>query len=113
MLGLDPVAGLYQPLGAATPDKSRARGVALADDPRLDELGLVRTDRKPAEELEQMLTTPRPRRSRPRREMRAGDIHRDPINGECPRYCTYQPICRLERALGAVGDERANGDERD
>jgi hypothetical protein len=43
--------------------------------------------------------------------MRAGRIRRDPLNGECPRYCTYQAICRLERALGDVGEESSGGDE--
>ena len=38
------------------------------------------------------------------REMRAGDIGRDPIGGKCPKYCTFQPICRLERALGVDED---------
>ena len=113
VLGLDPVAGLYSPLGAAAPDKSKARGVAVADDPRLDDLGLVRTDRKPAEELEGILAGAETKAIEAAARMRAGDITRDPLNGECPRYCTFQPICRLERALGAVGDERGNGDERD
>ena len=44
--------------------------------------------------------------------MRAGDIDRDPLNGECPKYCTFQPICRLERALGVVGQENGYGDDR-
>jgi hypothetical protein len=36
--------------------------------------------------------------------MRAGKIGRRPLNGKCPRYCTFQPICRLERALGLEAD---------
>jgi len=107
VLGLDPVAGLYQPLGAANPDKRRARGIAVADDPRLDPLGLVSTDRKPADELDEVLERAERIAVESAAGMRAGRIDRDPLNGECPRYCTYQSICRLERALGAVGDERA------
>ena len=30
--------------------------------------------------------------------MRSGRIDRDPIDDECPRYCTFQAICRRERA---------------
>jgi hypothetical protein len=30
--------------------------------------------------------------------MRAGRIDRDPIDDECPRFCTFQAICRRERA---------------
>ena len=37
-----------------------------------------------------------------------GDITRDPLNGRCNKYCEYQPICRLERAVG-LEDEGENG----
>lgn len=111
VLGLDPVAGLYQPLGAVKPDQRKPRGIADADDERLKPLKLVGTDRKPAAELEETLQRAEEIAVESATAMRAGHIRRDPLNGECPRYCTYQPICRLERALGAVGDERqSNGD---
>ncbi len=48
-------------------------------------------------------TRSRPRSSAPpapRGGCAPGDIDRDPIGGKCPKYCTFQPICRLERALG-------------
>jgi RecB family exonuclease len=108
VLELDPVAGLYQPLGAADPGKRRARGLALGDDPRVAELRVVRTDKKDSDEFEQALADAEARAIAAAARMRAGDITRDPLNGECPKYCTFQPICRLERALGVVGDE--NGD---
>ncbi len=111
VLGLDPVAGLYQPLGAPAPRDRRARGIAAADDPRLAGLDLVRSDRKPAEELEESLERAERVASETAAGMRAGLIRRDPLNGKCPSFCSYQPICRLERALGDVGDEPANGSE--
>jgi hypothetical protein len=113
VLELDPVAGLYQPLGAAKPDKRKARGLALGDDPRVEALGLVRTDKRDAEKFEQALADAEERAIAAAARMRSGDIRRDPINGECPKYCTFQPICRLERALGVVGDEKRDygGDE--
>ena len=37
--------------------------------------------------------------------MQAGDIGRDPIGGQCPKYCHFQPICRKERALGLEGED--------
>ena len=111
VLGLDPVAGLYHPLGAAAPDKRKPRGIAVANDPRLEPLGLVRTDVKPPEELDEALERAEAIAVEAATGMRAGRVRRDPLNGECPRYCTYQPICRLERALGAVGDETSNGGE--
>ena len=112
VLELDPVAGLYQPLGAADPKKRKARGLALADDPRVAELDLVRTDRKSEDEFEQALEAAEARAVAAAARMRAGDIDRDPLNGECPKYCTFQPICRLERALGVVGQENEYGDEQ-
>jgi len=36
--------------------------------------------------------------------MREGKITRDPLNDECPKYCTFQAICRLERALGVEAE---------
>ncbi len=113
VLDLDPVAGLYQPLGATDPPKRRARGLALADDPRIESLKLVRTDKKDEEEFELALAEAETRATAAARAMRAGSIARDPINGECPKYCTFQPICRLERALGVVGQEQGDsGDEQ-
>ncbi len=45
------------------------------------------------------------------REMGAGRIGRRPLGGKCPKYCTFQAICRLERAVGAVG-EQSGGERR-
>jgi hypothetical protein len=33
------------------------------------------------------------------KRMRTGDIDRDPIDGKCPRYCSFQAICRKERGV--------------
>lgn len=113
VLELEPVAGLYQPLGAVKPDKRKPRGLALGDDPRVDALGLVRTDKCDSDGFEQALADAEERAIAAAARMGTGDIRRDPINGECPKYCTFQPICRLERALGVVGDEKreSGGDE--
>jgi ATP-dependent helicase/DNAse subunit B len=110
VLGLDPVGGLYHPLGASKPSDRKPRGLVMTDE-RLDPLDLVRTDRKSAEELEEMLANAERVAIETAAAMRAGRIRRDPLNGECPRYCTYQAICRLERALGDVGQESSGGDE--
>ncbi len=69
------------------------------------------TDKKDAEEFERVLAAAQARAIDAATAMRAGEIDRDPINGQCPKYCTFQPICRLERALGVVGQE--NGDSAD
>ena len=104
VLDLDPVGGLYHPLGATDPKQRRARGLVLKDE-RLDALDLVKTDRKPAEELAELLANAEALAIETATAMRAGRIRRDPLNGECPKYCTFQTICRLERALGDVGEE--------
>ena len=111
VLGLDPIAGLYQPLGAVK--DRRPRGIALCDDDRLDGLDIVRNDRLRARRSGGG-PWPRPSaaRSVPPAQMRGGLIDRRPIGGQCPKYCTYQSICRLERALGAVGEQKnGNGDD--
>ncbi len=104
VLGLEPVGGLYHPLGATAPKDRRARGLVLQDE-RLDALDLVKTDRKTADEVDERLTNAEALAIETATAMRAGRIRRDPHNGECPRYCAYQTICRLERALGDVGEE--------
>ena len=112
VLGLEPVGGLYQPLGATRPDDRRPRGIVSAEDERTKELGIVRSDRCEGEKFEHALAAAEETALEAARAMRAGAIDRDPIGGQCPKYCTYQAICRLERAVGAVGDENGKrGDE--
>ena len=43
VLGLEPIGGLYQPLGAVGPTTARPRGLVAEEDERLDGLELVRT----------------------------------------------------------------------
>lgn len=100
---LEPIAGIYHPLAAY--DDRRARGIALKDDARLNGLGFVRTDVHEEEEFKEELDRAIDRAIGAARRMQAGDIKRDPLGGACPKYCTYQPICRLERALGLESDE--------
>jgi hypothetical protein len=109
VLGLEPVAGLYQPLGAANPRDRRARGIARKDDDRLDGLGLVGTDRRDPEELERALEEAELTATRAAAEMRGGLIDRRPIGGACPKYCSFQAICRLERAIGTGAEQERNG----
>jgi ATP-dependent helicase/DNAse subunit B len=111
LLDLDPAAGIYHPLGAAKPEHRRPRGIARRDDPCLDDLDLVRNDRVDPDEVERALADAERLAAEAADEIRAGRIDRLPIGGSCPDYCTYQPICRLERAIGAVGEESQNGSE--
>jgi ATP-dependent helicase/DNAse subunit B len=109
ILGLNPVAGLYHPLGAVNPKDRRPRGLAAREDERLQAYGLVRTDRRDAEDFERLLDEAEASAEQAASEMAAGAIGRRPLGNECPKYCTFQAICRLERAVGAVGDENGGG----
>ncbi|CAN5248135.1 hypothetical protein BH24ACT23_BH24ACT23_00660 [soil metagenome] len=111
LLGLDPVAGLYHPL--ASYGDRRARGIALREETDeggvLEHAGIVtRGDAVDVEGLEHQLERAREIATDRGALMRAGAIARNPMGGRCPKYCTFQPICRLERAIG-VEEETANG----
>jgi ATP-dependent helicase/DNAse subunit B len=110
ILGLDPIAGLYQPLGATKAKSRRPRGLVRKGDERLNGLDLVRTDRVEAEEADEVLEEAQRKAIALGGELRSGDIGRRPLNGACPEYCTFQPICRIERAIGIPG-EGENGDD--
>jgi ATP-dependent helicase/DNAse subunit B len=111
VLGLEPIAGLYQPLGATRSKDRRPRGIAVRGDERIAGLDPVNTDLCDREQLDEALRAAESRAIEAARDMRAGKIGRRPLGGKCPEYCTFQPICRLERAIGAVGDENGDDDE--
>ena len=111
LLGLDPIAGFYHPLAAY--DKRSGRGYGLKEETGegglLEHAGVdVGTDKVAREDLDAALQAARERASENGIRMLAGDIDRDPLKGKCNRYCEYQPICRLERAVG-LEDEGENG----
>jgi ATP-dependent helicase/DNAse subunit B len=107
-LDLDPIAGLYHPLGS--PDDRRPRGMAL-DDPRLDGVPLVRqsADLMDEDRFAETLERARAKAVDVAEAMRRGAIARDPLGGTCPRYCTFQTICRLERAVGLEEENNGGG----
>ncbi|HSI80392.1 MAG TPA: PD-(D/E)XK nuclease family protein [Solirubrobacterales bacterium] len=107
-LGLDPVGGIYHPLGGRGKDR-RPRGIVLRDHPALGDLNLVGGDPCDTDELERGLEEARALAASSAERIGRGDIDRDPLGGSCPRYCTYQAICRIERALG-LEDEGSNGE---
>ena len=117
LLGLDPVAGLYHPL-AAYRDR-RGRGIALdeeiAEGGVLESEGIMtRTkwkDNVPAMEFSEELEAAREKAISYGAKMREGRIARNPLGGKCPRYCSFQPICRLERAVGLEEEFQVGGDD--
>jgi RecB family exonuclease len=111
-LGLEPIGGLYHALGSR--GERKPRGMVVKDDDRLEGLPLVGTDACDEEEFERELERARAQAAEKAAAMRAGRIDRDPRGGSCPSYCTFQPICRLERAIGLEdtnddGEENGNG----
>ena len=98
------VGGLYQPLRPTT--NPRPRGLLRDDDDGvLDDLEPYDNDRLSGEEFEAALRDAAKRATAAVHRMRAGDIDRDPgppvgLKGhnQCPRFCTFAPICRRERA---------------
>jgi ATP-dependent helicase/DNAse subunit B len=96
--GYEPIGGLYHPLRATT--EPRPRGLVVKDAAaELAGFELVRTDWLSQEDFTGQLESASVAATAAVRRMRAGDIDRDPIGGECPRYCAYAPICRRERGV--------------
>ena len=102
--GLEVAGGLYQPL-RPTRDP-RPRGLVRSDEKELlEDIGLVSTDILDPEDFEAALTDAEDRAGAAVARMRSGDIDRDPgppegfkTHNQCPKYCSYAPICRRERA---------------
>lgn len=106
-LGLDPIGGLYTALGARK--NRKPRGMLISKDARLDGVATVRGDPCDQDEFDAELERARAQASAKAAAMRAGKIDRDPIGGRCPTYCVFQPICRLERAVGLEDETAAGG----
>jgi hypothetical protein len=88
LLGLDPVAGFYQPLGGGD---LRARGVFLKG----TALGgsLVDRDGRTQEELDELLADTRERALALAERLRSGEL--EPCPATCSRDgCSYPGICR-------------------
>ncbi len=114
LLNLDPIAGLYHPLAAY--DKREGRGYGLKEEVGegglLEHVGVkIRTDHVTREDLDEALDAARERAKANGLRMLAGEIDRDPLRGKCNKYCEFQPICRLERAVGLEDDGENGGPE--
>ncbi len=108
---LDPIAGLYHPLAAYSVKGRRPRGIAQKGDERMRGFDLVNTDRLDEEGFEPAIDAAVQRATEAARAMLGGEIDRDPLKGRCPKYCRYQPICRIERAIGL--DESDSEDDEE
>ena len=106
-MGLEPIGGLYHPLGASKEDRPRGLLVAEHKDSLLpgETKAHYRTDFKPQEEFDEIVARARERASAIVESIRAGEIGRRPRGGSCPRWCGFAPICRKERGVVEPDEE--------
>jgi hypothetical protein len=110
--GIEPIGGLYEPLGAAADAKPRGMLLATERGALLPDRNLTATDFREPEEFREALERARELAATAVEGMRAGRVDRNPLGGACPRYCSFQPICRRERAtLESLEEERPRGGE--
>ncbi|KAA0274099.1 MAG: hypothetical protein EDQ89_02890 [Acidobacteria bacterium] len=110
--GLEPIGGLYNPLGAGRED--RPRGLLDKD----HKAGLIpagtaahyNTDFKDPGTLAEIVDEALAEATRVVGGIRAGRIDRNPRGGACPRWCGMAPICRVERGV-PIGDDEDDEDE--
>ena len=100
--GIEPIGGLYYPL--AKRDDPRPRGFVLEGFEATDALELCRPDRVGDQVVQETLEAGAARAREVASTMRSGGIDRKPNGGQCPEWCRYQPICRIERSIGPDGD---------
>ena len=105
--GIEPIGGLYHRLGARR--DPRPRGFVTSGIEATEALDLVGTDRLEPDEIQRLLDAGESRAKESVAAMRAGQIDRAPNGDACPAWCRYQPICRLERSIGAE-EADGNGD---
>ena len=108
--GRRPLGGLYQPLAGT--DSHRPRGIARAAeaDGPLSGLDLYPNDLLDDDDFEAALNDAAARAREIVAAMRGGEIDRNPIDDRCPPFCTFQGICRRERAARI---EPEPGDDED
>jgi ATP-dependent helicase/nuclease subunit B len=104
---LEPLGGLYYQLGGSRNPKPRG---FVAIDEATEGLDLIKTDVVDVEDVEETIEAGVETARKRAAAMRQGSIGRDPNRGECPKFCTFQPICRLERSIAAdAGAPDGNG----
>ncbi len=90
-LGLEPMGGVYMPLGGGR----RPRGMLRADDDQVP--GFVASDYLEPDAFDAEVEHARETAVALAGRIRAGDLQHDPNGGECPAWCDLWRICRKER----------------
>lgn len=93
LVGIEPLGGVYRALSG----KRLKRGMLRAESK--DELpGYATNDYLDEEPFWAQIETARTRAHDSAVRIRAGDVHHDPRDGDCPAWCDAWPICRVEHA---------------
>jgi len=90
-LGLEPMGGVYMPLGGGR----RARGLLRAGDDQVP--GFAAADYLGGPEFEAEIEHARAAAVVLAERIRAGDVAHDPRGGDCPAWCDLWRMCRKER----------------
>jgi ATP-dependent helicase/DNAse subunit B len=90
-LGLEPVGGIYVPVGGGR----RARGMLRAGDEGIP--GFSARDYLDPEEFGEAIDRARGTAAALVQRIRGGDVRHDPHGGDCPHWCDLWRICRKER----------------
>ena len=107
---IEPLGGVYLPLRGTT--SRRPRGVMDAEHSELlAGLDTFGNDLLPHDEFEQALQGAAETASRIARDIHEGHLRRNPLGGECPRFCRFQTICRRERGMNEDDDPPEEEDE--
>lgn len=91
-LGLEPMGGVYMPLGGGR----RARGLLRAGDDQVP--GFAAADYLDGTDFEAEIDYARDAAVALAERIRVGDVAHDPRGGECPSWCDLWRMCRKERA---------------
>ena len=91
-LGLEPMGGVYMPLGGGR----RARGLLRAGADQVP--GFAAADYLDGAEFEAEIDHARAAAVVLAERIRAGDVAHDPRGGDCPGWCDLWRMCRKERA---------------
>jgi len=91
-LGLEPVGGIYVPVGGGR----RARGMLRAGEESVP--GFSARDYLEPDEFAEAIDRARGTAVGLVERIRGGDVRHDPHGGDCPHWCDLWRICRKERA---------------
>ncbi|MGI8585770.1 MAG: PD-(D/E)XK nuclease family protein [Thermoleophilaceae bacterium] len=111
--GLEPIGGVYHPLGKQYDGTPRGilRGPREASP--LAERFVSRDYTSDADEFERSLLRAREEAERLAARIHRGHLARDPLADKCPRHCDFHPICRRERGEKNPRENGAAEDDDD